>query len=326
MVGFGGLNITLGLPHRMNVIFVGKSIRGTKTLELGRRSVQVKIALAIGALLTAIVLVSFAAGRWLGDRQGLSKSQLAELRQALDLQKLQLEKTETEAQRNLDALALELGQLQAHATRLDALGSRLTKIGKLDDGEFDFSSTPALGGPEAEGTGLDFMSSDFGKALVDLRGRFDTQDDQLGLLEDLLLDRDLDKSLVPKGMPVASGYISSGFGTRVDPINGRFAFHSGVDFSGAYGTQVMAVADGVVTFAGFKNGYGNTIDIDHGNGYKTRYAHNSKNVAKVGDRVRADEIVAKMGSTGRSTGSHVHFEVLLDGKPVNPASFVAAIR
>jgi murein DD-endopeptidase MepM/ murein hydrolase activator NlpD len=310
----------------MNVIFVGKSIRGTKTLELGRRSVQVKLALLMLTVVGAIVALSFSAGRWLGDKQGLSRSQISELRSTLMAQAEKIEQTEADAQRNLDALALELGQLQAHAARLDALGVRLTKIGKLDDGEFDFASTPALGGPESESSHLSFMSSQFGEAISELRSRFDSQDQQLALLENLLLDRDLDQSLVPKGMPVRSGYVASGFGMRVDPVHGRFTMHAGVDFPGPYGSEVLAVADGVVTWSGVKNGYGNTIDIDHGNGFKTRYGHNSKNIAKVGDRVRANEVIAKMGSTGRSTGSHVHFEVPRDGKPVNPAEFVAAIR
>jgi murein DD-endopeptidase MepM/ murein hydrolase activator NlpD len=311
----------------MNLIFVGKPFNRPRTLELGRRSVQVKLGLALAGVLSLVIGASFMLGQWVGDMKGLSRTQLTDLRESLQSQAAALDQTEQEAQRNLDALALELGQLQAHAARLNALGSRLTKIGKLEDGEFDFAASPAIGGPETDDVGqLSYLSSDFGSAVARLRQQFDQQDQQLGLLESLLLDRDLDQSLVPKGMPVRSGYVSSPFGHRADPFSGRFTMHSGVDFAGPYGSDVFSVAAGVVTWAGIRPGYGKVIEIDHGNGYKTRYAHNSKNVVAVGERVHAGDLVAKMGTTGRSTGAHVHFEVWYEGRPVNPRDFVSAIR
>lgn len=311
----------------MNLIFVGKPFSSPRTIELGRRSVQVKIGAVVVGALGLLMGLSFLIGQWVGDLRGMSRTQLSELRDSLKQQAAALDSTEQEAQRNLDALALELGQLQAHAARLNALGSRLTKIGKLEDGEFDFATTPAVGGPESEDVGqLSYLSSDFGSAVARLRQQFNQQDQQLGLLESLLLDRDLDQSLVPKGMPVRSGYASSPFGHRADPFSGRFTMHTGVDFAGSYGSDVISVAAGVVTWSGIRPGYGNVVEIDHGNGYKTRYAHNSKNLAAVGDRVHAGELIGKMGSSGRSTGSHVHFEVWYEGKPVNPTDFVSAIR
>lgn len=311
----------------MNLIFVGKPFDRPRTLELGKRSVQIKIGAAVLGVLGLLMGLSFLLGQWVGDLRGMSRNQLSDLRATLQQQGEALDQTEAEARRNLDALALELGQLQAHAARLNALGARLTQIGKLDDGEFNFSIDPAVGGPEAEDAGeLSYLSSDFGSALARLRQQFDQQDQQLGLLESMLLDRDLDQSLVPKGMPVRAGYASSGFGHRADPFSGRFVMHSGVDFPGGYGSDVIAVAAGVVTWSGIRPGYGNVVEIDHGNNYKTRYAHNSRNIAKVGERVRAGQLIGKMGSTGRSTGAHVHFEVWYDGKPINPSDFVSAIR
>lgn len=311
----------------MNLIFVGKPFDRPRTLELGKRSVQLKIGAAVLGTLALLMGLSFMLGQWLGDLRGMSRNQLSDLRSTLREQAEALDSTEADARRNLDALALELGQLQAHAARLNALGARLTKIGKLDDGEFDFAIDPAVGGPEAEDAGqLSYLSSDFGSAIARLRQQFDQQDQQLGLLESMLLDRDLDQSLVPKGMPVRAGYASSNFGYRADPFTGRFSMHSGVDFPGTYGADVIAVAAGVVTWSGIRPGYGNVVEIDHGNGYKTRYAHNSKNIAAVGERVHAGELIGKMGSSGRSTGSHVHFEVWYEGKPVNPTDFVSAIR
>ena len=123
-------------------------------------------------------------------------------------------------------------------------------------------------------------------------------------------------------MPVRIGYISSGYGYRTDPINGSHDFHPGVDFDGSYGDDILAVGSGVVSYSGNKPGYGNTVEIDHGNGYVTRYAHNSKNLVTVGDPIRDGDVIGKVGSTGRSTGTHVHFEVWRDGRVVNPNEFV----
>jgi murein DD-endopeptidase MepM/ murein hydrolase activator NlpD len=311
----------------MNVILIGKPFKTPKTIELNKRSTQ----LAIGAVLTGLIALacslSFFTGRLFGDVQGVSKKQLTDIRAQLNAQAQQLNNTQEQAKRDLNALAMQIGELQAHASRLDSLGSRLTKIGKLDDGEFNFGTAPALGGPETlEDDSSDFLSSEFGRTVSKLRAQFESQDQQLNLLESMLLDKDVDASMLPKGMPVRSGYSSSGYGTRVDPITGAFAMHAGVDFPGPYGTDVISVAAGVVTWSGVRPGYGNVVEIDHGNGYKTRYAHNSENLAKVGDRVEPGQLIAKMGSTGRSTGSHVHMEVWYDNKPINPSEFVSAIR
>ena len=170
------------------------------------------------------------------------------------------------------------------------------------------------------------MSPPLQKGVNDLRAEFDRQDAQLDVLENLLRDRKIDNALLPSGMPVAQGYVASGFGVRTDPIDGRSAMHSGLDFDAPVGTAVMAVADGVVTWAGDRSGYGNVVEIDHGNGYMTRYGHNSVLVAHVGERVHAGETIAKVGSTGRSTGPHCHFEVWLNGRAVNPMTYVKSTR
>lgn len=310
----------------MNLILIGKPFKTPKTIELGKRSVQFLVGGVSVLTVGLLVASSFLVGRTFGDAQGLSRKQITELRSQLNAQAQDLNQTSERAKRDLNALAMQIGELQAHASRLDSLGSRLTKIGKLDDGEFNFGSAPAMGGPEGEETDADFLSSEFGRTVSSLRRQFESQDQQLNLLESMLLDRNLDASMLPKGMPVRTGYSSSGFGSRVDPITGGFAFHPGVDFPGPYGSDVVAVAAGVVTWNGVRPGYGNVVEIDHGNGYKTRYAHNSKNLVNVGDRVKPGQLVGKMGSTGRSTGSHVHLEVWYDNKLINPAEFVSAIR
>ena len=145
---------------------------------------------------------------------------------------------------------------------------------------------------------------------------------QLGILEDLLLNRKLQNEVHPEGRPIFSGYISSGFGNRMDPFTGRVAFHEGIDFAGKEGTDVVAVASGVVTWSGNRYGYGKIVEITHGNGYVTRYAHNAENLVAVGDTIKRGEIIALMGATGRATGPNLHFEVLRNGRVVDPLTYI----
>ncbi|WP_428992132.1 M23 family metallopeptidase [Luteibacter yeojuensis] len=236
-------------------------------------------------------------------------------------------KVKADAQRDIDALAVKLGQLQAQSVRLNALGERLTQVGKLDDGEFNFNEDPGQGGPELT-VGKDegaMAPAALTQGIDDLAGQFDAQQAQLEALNDLLLDRKIESSLRPTGMPV-QGYISSFFGGRPDPFSGHSARHTGIDIAAPTGTPVTAVAEGMVTFAGQRSGYGDVVEIDHGNGYMTRYAHNSKLVATVGQRVHVGDVIARAGSTGRSTGSHVHFEVWYHDRVVNPLAFVRSHR
>ena len=182
-----------------------------------------------------------------------------------------------------------------------------------------------MGGPEV-GALLKLDASDVSKAVGDLETQLERQADQLNMLEALLMDRELDQSLLPAGLPVRSGYASSRFGYRNDPFTGKPDFHPGVDFNGVRGADVLAVAGGVVSFVGRKPGYGNVVEIDHGNGYLTRYAHNDRNTVREGTAIRPGDVIAKMGSTGRSTGVHVHFEVWQKGKLVNPSQYLRAMR
>ncbi|NNC63352.1 MAG: M23 family metallopeptidase, partial [Gammaproteobacteria bacterium] len=206
---------------------------------------------------------------------------------------------------------------------LDALGQRLTQMANLDDGEFDFSSLPSLGGPEEPLAIADSQQmSTLMTALDQLGAQLDDRQQQLNVLEDFLLNRKLRDEVHPEGRPVASGYISSVFGNRTDPFTGRAAFHKGVDFAGREGSDVIAVASGVVIWSGDRYGYGQMVEINHGNGYVTRYAHNSENLVAVGDTVKRGETIAVMGSTGRATGPNLHFEVLHNGRVVNPLSYV----
>jgi murein DD-endopeptidase MepM/ murein hydrolase activator NlpD len=145
---------------------------------------------------------------------------------------------------------------------------------------------------------------------------------QLGALENLILTRELRSEVYPQGRPVQTGFISSFYGERVDPFTGYTSFHPGVDFAGDAGAQVQSVATGVVTWAGDRSGYGNLVEVTHGNGLVTRYGHNASLLVRVGETVQKGQALALVGSTGHSTGPHVHFEVLRNGSAVDPMAFI----
>ena len=268
---------------------------------------------------------AFLAGTVIGSSYA-ERGALAELeRWSSDLQsqRQSIVEARSVAEQQISALATRIGQMHAQLIRLDALGKRLTEAANLDRGEFDFDSPPAIGGPEDPAQVGDAPVVPTVSQLLDtLSVTIDDRSRQLAALETLILSRELARQIVPGGRPVESGYISSFFGRRPDPFTGETAFHPGIDFAGAPGTRVLAVADGVVSFAGKDHGYGKLVEVTHGNGYVTRYAHNSSLLVEPGQTVRRGDALALMGSTGRSTGTHLHFEVLRDGKRMNPMAFV----
>ena len=280
---------------------------------------------AVGA---AIILVLLSAG-WGGYELGLRdvntpRERLLDSLQALfDAERRALDGEKRRANEHLDALAQKMGQMQGEILRLDALGERLVEMGDLDATEFDFSTEPAMGGPLSDtdrSAGVAEMMAD----LDALAKRIEDRELKLGMLEHLLLSRRVREETKPEGRPVAAGWISSLYGWRRDPFTGKKHMHQGLDYAGPKGTEIIAVADGLVTLAEWRSGYGKTVEIRHGNGYMTRYAHNSKLLVKVGDLVRQGQPIATMGSTGRATGVHLHFEVLHDGKSMDPLRFVKA--
>jgi murein DD-endopeptidase MepM/ murein hydrolase activator NlpD len=283
-----------------------------------------RVWLGLSVAAVAICAVTFYTGFRAAELFGVHNpaAQVAEWQSEILEQQEMLAATRNALQQNVDALALRLGRMNAHVVRLDALGSRLTQMAGLSDGEFDFTAAPALGGPEelmlAEGNQLGSLMSSLD--LLDLQ--IADRSRQLGVLEDLLLNRKLADEVHPEGRPVNSGYISSHFGERSDPFTGRLAFHKGVDFAGREGNSVVAVASGVVTWAGDRYGYGQMVELNHGNGYVTRYAHNAENLVTVGDTVKRGDVIARMGDTGRATGPNLHFEVLQDGRAVDPLTFI----
>ena len=238
-------------------------------------------------------------------------------------QQVQLKRIREEADADIDALSSRIGLLQAHVMRLDALGRKLVHMASIDKGEFDFENTPALGGPEVI-TNKGLEPDELSQAIDKLSFELENRENQLVVLENLVLNENLQKEVQPSGRPIVKGWISSYYGMRTHPLSGRREMHKGIDFAGKLGGPVIAVAKGVVTYAGKRYGYGKVIDIAHGNGCTTRYAHNSRLLVSVGDTVEKGFQIAEIGSSGRSTGPHVHFEVLKSGRETNPVRFIRA--
>ncbi len=222
----------------------------------------------------------------------------------------------------LDALGARVGMLQAEIMRINALGQRLVEMAGLDQDEFDFDNPAPSGGPDGatlRRSSVDNVGQDLAKVLSEL----DDRKRKLGLLETLIMERDLKRHTTPEGWPLrVGGVVTSKFGYRRHPITGRYSMHKGIDIAAPTGTDIVAMADGVVIFSGRKGGYGNIVELRHPNGLETRYAHNSRNLVREGDVVRKSQVIAKLGSTGRSTGPHIHFEVRRNGEAVNPMQYL----
>ncbi|NNC54540.1 MAG: M23 family metallopeptidase, partial [Pseudomonadales bacterium] len=231
--------------------------------------------------------------------------------------------TREQVEMELGALTAQVAVLQARIMRLDALGEQVAQIADLDNGEFDFSQTPALGGPELiEETAASIAPAELQRQLQWLDQLVENRESQLAILDGQLNAREMKSQAFVAGRPVKWGWMSSAFGRRTDPFTGKKAWHNGVDFAGKAGSDVIAIAGGVITAAAKRYGYGLMVEINHGNGFATRYAHNADNLVAVGDVVEKGAVIARMGSSGRSTGPHVHFEVLRNGKPMNPARYI----
>ena len=307
----------------MNVIFVGRKSGRVRQLDL-RHPLIVG-----GALVLVLVIVggAFSIGMGLGshNRTGNAIDQLGGWSAELVRERGQIDDVRRVLQEKVNALAMRVGQMNANVIRLDALGQRLTRMAKIDDGEFDFADPPALGGADTS-DGQPAQIPDLTAMIDDLQTQLSSREQQLGVLENLILTRELNRQVYPEGRPVQDGFISSYFGRRTDPFTGYIAVHKGLDFAGPAGSAVSSVAAGLVTFAGERSGFGQMVEINHGNGLATRYCHNEKLLVKQGDMVSKGQEVALMGSTGHSTGPHLHFEVLKNGAQVDPLRFIGEAR
>lgn len=297
---------------------------------LNKRKKSLKLSsgaagLVLGGALAAAALAAFMVGGAINESEEMS-----EARRANALKEDVLKELEARAQTSLNTMASRLSLLQSRVMRLDALGSRLADAAELEG--FEFESSPGLGGPH-EGLGsvsggdgqLSFPQFDFFSEVDELERALQDRHTQLSALETLLRNRRLEEQALPAGAPaIGDGtWVSSLYGYRSDPLTGAREFHQGVDFAGKLGTMITAVADGIVTWSAPRHAYGNLVEISHGNGYVTKYAHNRQNLVSVGQKVEKGEVIALMGNSGRSTGPHVHFEVVKNGKNVNPGRYLS---
>ncbi len=278
------------------------------------------------ALCAVVVLgtvgTAFAIGMQLGTHVGSASSDPKAWGRILAEQKSEIAELRARVQDRVDAIAGRLGQLDAHIIRIDALGKRLTTMANVDRREFNFDDEPAVAPAAANSSPTSSEIPDLSVQLSELEQRVDLRGAQLSALENVIVGRKISDSVRPAGKPVTEGSISSYFGERSDPFTGEDGFHKGLDFAGTMGEPVMAVAAGVVTWVGERTGYGTVVEINHGNGYLTRYAHNESALVTVGQTVSRGDHIALMGSTGHSTGPHVHFEVLHNGTQIDPLMFV----
>jgi murein DD-endopeptidase MepM/ murein hydrolase activator NlpD len=305
----------------MNVVIFGKGFGKPRQINL----TGVTTGLSVAAVATLVISAGYAAGSWNASRtgSGVSTDELAGLTGQLQEQRDSIQSIRQENEDTLDALSIRIAQMNARMIRLDALGRRLTDMADIDDGEFDFDSNPAVGGPEEPmSAGSNVAVPEVLEAMDALGAQLNNREAQLDVLEGVLMNQNLKERVYPQGRPVSSGWLSSYFGKRTDPFTGKPANHTGIDFAGKHGAEISAVADGVVTWSADRYGYGIMIEINHGSGYSTRYAHNSENLVSVGDEVKKGQTVALMGKTGRATGPNLHFEVLHNGSRVNPVKFI----
>lgn len=295
----------------MNIILVSRKLSQARSLNISR----LQLALAASFFMLATAATSFGLFYLVAHY-----SQVASL-QPYFARILPQPSAATGTLEGVDAMAIKLGQMEAQLVRLDTLGQRLAKVAGFKPQELSFSEEPGRGGafnpiqPELSLRQINDLASS-------LSWQLDDRGDKLSLLESLLHENSAKKQLTPSSQPVRDGWFSSSFGWRVDPFSGRKAFHEGVDFSAEAGSPIYAAAGGVIQYSGFHPQYGNMIEVDHSNGLVTRYAHAQRRLVKMGDVVMKGNKIAEVGSTGRSTGAHLHFEVLHRGVPQNPSRFL----
>ncbi len=301
----------------MNIILVSSRLAKTRSISLGGGQIALLLVLLSLLMLGAAFTLQYALVRYAPE------SLNDEIRSLLsEVQSAEKQKQQIFLQNSLDAMAIRVGQMQAQVQRLDALGARLTKLAGMKPGEFQFSEPPAMGGPLITSPEKKMSENGLNEQMDSLSHVVNDRSDKLTALKTLLLQNQLSRRLLPSMPPVHTGYYSSNFGWRIDPFTGQNAMHEGVDFVANAGTPIYASAGGVVDYAGLDGGYGNMVEIDHGNNIVTRYAHASKVLVKVGQVVRRGQEIAEVGSTGRSTGNHLHFEVRYKGVAQNPVRFL----
>ncbi|WP_417517828.1 peptidoglycan DD-metalloendopeptidase family protein [Marinobacter sp.] len=306
----------------MNIIFVGKRHGASHVLALNG-TVAFVLALFVAALLVATAWGGYTIAMSQAEAREPSDSELvAEWQSRLGEQKAELAGLQQNVQYQVDALTLRLGEIQGRLLRLDALGQRFVESGLVASDEFDFNQPAAVGGPEDSLSADSFTAPELTRMIDELELKMQDREQQLRLLDQVSSRQKLEDELYLEGRPITWGWLSSRYGYRSDPFSGKRTWHAGVDLAGKEGSDIISVAGGVVSYADERSGYGNLVEVDHGDGLVTRYAHCKTIKVKVGDVIQKGQVLALMGSTGRSTGPHVHFEVIRNGKSENPETYI----
>jgi murein DD-endopeptidase MepM/ murein hydrolase activator NlpD len=306
----------------VQIILISDRLARTRSLHMSARHL-------VGTALVALIIIFGSAAMlyWLTLRYAAEVRLPALQRLVAAAQQAQAERERVFVQQNLNSMATKLGEMQAQLTRLDALGERLSALAGIKPQEFRLADTPGRGGAAPTQLPPQNLSlGEFSEQLLALAREVESRNDMLGVLEAQLFEQAVKKKMIPTMLPVKGPYNSSSFGRRIDPFTGEWAMHDGIDFIAEHGAPIVAAAGGVVIFAGFHPQYGYVVDIDHGNDLVTRYAHTSKLFVREGDIVQRGRKIAEVGSTGRSTGAHLHFEVRFRGAPQNPAKFLFASK
>jgi murein DD-endopeptidase MepM/ murein hydrolase activator NlpD len=301
----------------MNIILVSNRFAKTFSITLGGWQILFLTMMLFALMLGTAFTFQYALMRFAPEGLGEGMRTLISKVQSDEQQKQQ-----SYLHSSLDAMAARVGQMQAQMQRLDALGVRLAKVSGIKQSEFAFDKPPAQGGPYLPAPNRDISLESMNRQMSGLTLSMDDRNDKLLALETMLMQDRSNAWLIPSVSPVKSSWFSSNFGWRIDPFTGKEAMHEGVDFVVPTGTPVYASAGGVVEYAGPHPQFGNLVEIDHGNGVITRYAHNSKVLVQVGQMVKRGEKISLSGSTGRATGPHMHFEVRFKGVAQNPARFL----
>lgn len=301
----------------MNIILVSNNLAKTRHVSLNGGHLLVAATIFIALFVMAIFAAEYAIIRL---QPGKISNEMRTWLASAQTQEQQ--KQQAYLRESLDAMAVSLGQMQARLLRLDSLGERLAKVAGMKPQEIDFSQAPAQGGAYVPAGQQDITLVGMNQQLGSLSALMTDRGDKLAALETLLQQDRLRKNMLNTIQPVSSAWHSSNFGWRIDPFTGKSAMHEGVDFVVPGGTPIHAAASGIVVYSAMHPQFGNLVEIDHGNDIVTRYAHASKLVVEVGQVVKRGHLIALVGSTGRSTGSHLHFEVRFKGMPQNPIRFL----